>query len=490
MQAAQIPMHVSPWPTLLKFDHQVPILNWTYPFTPYEPPMPDPFSIYKQIASKPRRRALYLHVPFCDTICSFCPFTRGPFQGTDELDLYVQALLREIEIKHRHPTIHSTPVDCIFFGGGTPSVLRAEHFYQLGEALHRSFDLSRLKEFTIECEVKSVTLEKLKAFEQIGVNRVSFGVQTFNSLYRELFTMTATVDQIRRVADWVNERFPLTGVDLIYGMAGQTLDDFVTDIDLIKELGTRTIDFYPLNNCSSQLRLHQAFAKHGLKPLSANTKLSYRMFLNEYMRAQGYVPHNGHSFTRNIAPADHPRVVVQRNGATFLYHDLFNGYAEDFIDGYGASAASFFGSQLVYNVKSRKQYMDRLLGGEERAWFHAYNGVKVAGKGIVAFPYRGVLEKANIDWNNVDPETRAAFEESVVQGLAADRGTSYEITETGWLMYVNYMYALMPRQDQRRYTKAVIRYLSDGRPIEEMAFFPTRSKRASIPIRVGATELR
>jgi len=110
-------------------------------------------------------------------------------------------------------------------------VLRAEHFYQLGEALHRCFDLSQLKEFTIECEVKSVTLEKLKAFQEIGVNRISFGVQTLNPVYRELFTMTATVDQIRQVAAWVNERFPFTNVDLIYGMAGQTLDDFLTDVD-------------------------------------------------------------------------------------------------------------------------------------------------------------------------------------------------------------------------------------------------------------------
>lgn len=116
----------------------------------------------------------------------------------------------------------------------------------------------------MECEVKSVTLEKLQAFQQIGVNRISFGVQTFHPVYRELFTMTATIDQIRRVAEWVNERFPSTNVDMICGMAGQMLDDLLTDVDQVNALGMTTVDYYTLNNVASQPRLHRAFAQRCL----------------------------------------------------------------------------------------------------------------------------------------------------------------------------------------------------------------------------------
>lgn len=475
METDLITMSLNPLPTLLKFDQQLPVYNWFYPFEEMGQKMADPFSVFTDIEPQSRQHALYFHVPFCETICSFCPFIRGQFDDEDQLDRYVRALLREIEIKHQYSVTTSSPIDCIFFGGGTASVLGVEHFYRLGEALHRYFDLSQLKEFTIECEVKSVTLEKLKAFQDIGANRISFGVQTFNPLYRELFTMTASVDQIRQVAEWVNERFPFTNVDMIYGMSGQTLDDLLTDVDRVNELGMTTVDYYPLNNAVTQMRLHRAFAERDLKPLSANTKASYRMFLNEYLRAQGYVPHNGYSFTRSTASAGTPRVVVQRNGPIFLYHDMFYGYADDYIDAYGSGALSAFGSHLVHNIENREQYAARLLGDGLRPWFTAYSDVNVASKGVIYFPYRGVLEKSRIDWDKVYPETRSMLEESVASGLAVDRGDIYELTEAGWLFYVNYIYALMSHEEQRVLSKIITYQYSQGRkPDNRVLISPNR----------------
>lgn len=465
-------MRLNPLPTLLKFDQQLPVYNWFYPFEDLGQEMAEPFSVFPRIQTRPRQYALYFHVPFCETICSFCPFVRGEFDSEDELDRYVRAVLREIEYKHEHLALTATPVDCIFFGGGTPSVLRAEHFYALGEALHRSFDLSQLKEFTIECEVKSVTLEKLKAFKEIGVNRISFGVQTLNPLYRELFTMTATVEQIRQVAAWVNERFPFTNVDLIYGMAGQSLDDLLLDLDRVNELGMTTVDYYPLNNAVTQLRLHRAFAQRGLKPLSPNTKISYRMFLNEYLRAQGYVPHNGYSFMRSQAPVGAPRLVVDRNGPTFLYHEILNGFADCYVDAYGAGALSAFDSYVVRNIPNREQYMARLLGDDQRPWFTAFSDLNSSSKGVIYFPYVGVLDKSRVDWEKVYPETRATFEASLACGLATDCGDTYQVTEAGWLFYVNYTYALMSHKEQKMLADIIAHQYTQGRKPDEVVLIP------------------
>lgn len=483
METGLTTMQLNPLPTLFKFDRQLPVYNWSYPFEEMGKKMADPLSVFSQIEPQPRRRALYFHIPFCDTICSFCPFVRGTFESEDEVDRYVRALLREIEIKHQYSATTSSPIDCIFFGGGTPSVLRAEHFYQLGEALHRYFDLSQLKEFTIECEVKSVTLEKLKAFQEIGVNRISFGVQTLNPVYRELFNMTATVEQIRQVAGWVNERFPYTNVDLIYGMAGQTLDDFLTDVDRVNELQMTTVDYYPLNNAVSQLRLHRAFAERGMKPLSANTKLSYRMFLNEYLRAQGYVPTNGYSFTRSKSSVGAPRVIVERSGPLFLYHDIFYGYADDYIDGYGSNALSTLGSHLVHNIENREQYAVRLLGNKHQPWLRAYSNFNVASKGVIYFPYRGVLEKSRIAWDKVYPESRAMLEESVKAGLAVDHDDVYEITEAGWLFYVNYIYSLMSHDEQSMLSSMIEHLYTQGRKPDNLVFFPPH--RSIVPARMA-----
>lgn len=473
METERITMHLNPLPTLFKFDKQLPIYNWLYPFG-IGNEMTDPFSVFSSIDPHPRLRALYFHIPFCDTICSFCPFVRGEYESQDEIDRYVQALLREIEFKHQYTAIRDVPVDCIYFGGGTPSVLSAKHFYQLGEALHRHFDLSQLKEFTIECEVKSVTLEKIKAWQDIGVNRTSFGVQTFNPFYRELFTMTATVDQIRRVAAWVTERFPFNNVDMIHGMAGQTLDDFVADIDSVNELGMTTVDYYTLNNVVSQPRLHRSFQQKGLKPLSANTRVSYRMFLNEYLRAQGYVPHNSYAFTRNTAPAGSSRVIIQRD-PVFLYQEITYGFSDDQVVGFGAGGISQLGTYLVENIANREQYMLRFQEDKLRPWFNAYSDRNVADKGLIYFPYRGVLEKSRIDWAKVHPETRAALDESVTHGLAIDRGDVYELTEAGWLFAVNYMYSLIPHEDQVALSEIIARSATNqSRQPDVITFFPRK----------------
>lgn len=464
-------LRINPLPTLLKFDRQLPVHNWLYPFESAACELADPFAVFTQIEPRPRRRALYFHVPFCDTICHFCPFVRATFDGEDDLDRYVRALLREIALKHEYSAFNSAPVEAIYFGGGTPSVLRAEHFYQIGDALHRFFDLSQLQEFTMECEVKSVTVEKLKAFQEIGVNRISFGVQTFNPLYRELFNLTATVDQLRRVAAWSTERFAHTDVDMIYGMAGQTLDDVLADIDIVNQLEVTTVDYYPLSNIAAQVRLHRAFASQGLRSLSAKTRLSYRMFLNEYLRAQGYVPNSSYSFTRGRGDAGARRAVIQRE-PLFRYMDIAYGYADEYVDGYGAGAFGQYGPHGVYNIANREQYARRLLGDRRQPWFKAYGGLEAAEKGIVYFPYRGVLEKSRIAWEQVHAETRAALDQSVSCGLALDRGDRYELTEAGWLCAVNYMFALMPSSAQNQLSGMIAHAYTQGRQPDDLLLYP------------------
>lgn len=479
MEYEHITMHFNPLPTLLKFDRQLPTYNWLYPFTLEDQKIADPFSVLPQLEPGTGKRTLYIHVPFCETICSFCPFTRGEYNSEDELDRYMRALVREMEIKHEYHGIKAAPVDCIYIGGGSPSALRVEHFYQLGEALHRYFDLSRLQEFTMECEVKSVTLEKLKAWQEIGVTRTSFGVQTFHPLYRELFNLTSTVDQVRRVAGWTNERFKATNVDMIHSIPGQSLDDLLLDIDNVNELQTTTVDYYTLNIGVASPRLHRDFAARGLQTLSAHTRLSYRMFLNEYLRSQGYVPDNSYSYTRSTAESGSPRVVIQRD-PIFLYQDIAYGYNEDYVDHYGPGALGYFGQFVISNIENREQYAARLLSDKQQAWFTAYHAPATTNKGIVYFPYRGLLEKKRIDWTAVDPGVRAALDKAVTHGLAVEQSDRYELTELGWLYSVNLMYMLMPWESQEVLSRNIARRNAvPGRQADNVMFLPR--KRTIVP---------
>jgi oxygen-independent coproporphyrinogen-3 oxidase len=275
-------------------------------------------------------------------------------------------------------------------------------------------------------------------------------------------------------------------MDLLYGMAGQTLDELIADINGYMALGTTSIDCYPLNNASTQRKLHQAFREAGLEPLSANTKLSYRLFLNEYLRAHGYVPINGYSYAKQMPETWGQRVVVQHT-PTFRYHDLVYGYGDECLDGYGVGAVSMFGSRVTSGIANRTEYIARLLGKSDKPWFNAWHALNDAEKGIVYFPYRGTLDKKRIDWERVDVDTRETLDLAVKQGLAVDKGEWYEITETGWFNYVDLEYMLMPRWHRQHLANIVDRAFMQGRrrddeqvysisrPIQELIPLPTRA---------------
>jgi oxygen-independent coproporphyrinogen-3 oxidase len=116
---------------------------------------------------------LYVHIPFCSAICNYCNFNRGLYDEALK-DRYVGALLHEIG--HQ---ADGAPADTIFFGGGTPSLLEPAEIGRLIEACRRAFDVAPDAEITLEANPETVTLERLEGFLEAGVNRLSFGVQSF-----------------------------------------------------------------------------------------------------------------------------------------------------------------------------------------------------------------------------------------------------------------------------------------------------------------------
>ncbi len=341
---------------LIKFNQQLPFFKWYYPFDTDEDRLPNPFLPLLAIKSlQTRRCAVYVHVPFCETICSFCPFTRGTYSSETEIQNYVAALPLEIDLKRRF--VGRCKVDVIFVGGGIPSLLSPHQIESLGAAIHSNFDTRSLKEFTFESEVKSVTRGKLEAMHSIGVNRVSFGAQTFSDSYRKIFSLDASVAQVVNAAKLINERFDYTNVDMIYGMAGQTPKDLYQDAREALNLQTTTVDFYPLNNLAAQTRMHRTMRAVGLQHLPATERVQHRIRLDEFLRAQGYAPINGYSYSLAVGSQ---REVVQHS-PKFYYHDVVYGYHDDAIIGYGSSALTQLPGYNLYNAADRADYVSRLL---------------------------------------------------------------------------------------------------------------------------------
>ena len=117
---------------------------------------------------------LYLHIPFCQSLCSYCNFNRGLFDA-ELKDRYVSALEQEIE-----EAGDGREADTVFFGGGTPSLLDPGEVRELLSACRQAYDLSPDAEVTLETNPETVTAEKMSGFRAAGVNRISFGVQSFD----------------------------------------------------------------------------------------------------------------------------------------------------------------------------------------------------------------------------------------------------------------------------------------------------------------------
>ncbi|GLU27921.1 radical SAM protein [Brucella sp. NBRC 12950] len=434
------------------FDQQVPIYNWFYPLC-YDENLSD-FTSSNTIARniKPgqiRTRSLYFHVPFCDTICSFCPFVRGKFQDRAIVEKYTQALVKEVSIKGLNPAYSEVPVNAIFFGGGTPSILNAEQIQRIGKAIADHFDLSQLKEFSFEMEVKSVTDEKLEALKRIGVTHARFGLQTFNQRYRNHFNLTASIDQCVTQLLAMQRYFSHVSFDLLYGMNGQSFDELAADVLSACATGASNIDIYPVNNLSTQLKLHNAYGDAGLEPLSAMTKTAMRSFIDEIMRSKEYTPHNGHGYIRNDMIAN-SNVIVTRE-YQFQYHKSVYGYADSDTLGFGVSAMTSTHDVGYENHGNRNVYIDTLLKeGDVPCRYRSFSPVEAATKPLIMhLAYFGFLDKSKISWDLVHCETLASLEKLIDTKLVEDKGEAYELTKNGWLWYTNIMFFLHPEPDKK-----------------------------------------
>ena len=170
---------------------------------------------------------IYLHVPFCVQNCDYCRFyKRTPDKST--IDAYIDAIAKEINLaKAQYPQNLRTP-ETMFWGGGTPSILSEKNIEQLANVFG---ELLPTKEWTVEVAPTNATLSRLQTFKDVGVTRISMGVQSFNektlaTLGRK-HTLKATLDAIERIASIGFDHF---SIDLIFGAKGQTPEEWLADI--------------------------------------------------------------------------------------------------------------------------------------------------------------------------------------------------------------------------------------------------------------------
>ena len=286
---------------------------------------------------------LYLHIPFCSSRCSYCDFATGLYQA-ELAERYVRALVADI----RASRYFGDNVDTIYFGGGTPSLLVPSQLEVILTTLNDCFKIDAKSEVTLEINPGSVNEEKLRAFRSLGINRASFGAQTFDDAeLAKLGRSHTTAETLKTFADLRSVGFDNVSFDLIAGLPGQTLDGWQRNISLALDLNPEHLSFYLLEvHSGTPLAEH---IRRGIQP-QPDEDLAGVMY--EWMLEQAAAAGYEHYEISNLCrPGFHSRHNVKYWTAAPYY-------------GFGCSAHSYDGKTRRWsNHRDVLKYVEMIESG-------------------------------------------------------------------------------------------------------------------------------
>jgi oxygen-independent coproporphyrinogen-3 oxidase len=293
---------------------------------------------------------LYLHIPFCQAICSYCNFNRGLLDG-DLKRRYVDALEREVRSgpgpKAQGPRRESA--DTIFFGGGTPSLLEPDEVRRLLAACRETFDVDAGAEVTLETNPETASAARLEGFREAGVNRLSFGVQSFDDgeLARlgRLHSAERAKEAVRaaRAAGVEN-----VSIDLMCWLPGQSLASWLGTVEQTIDLGLEHVSIYLLE-LYPNAPLQDALARGAADPQAAED-IAAEMYLRgfERLHGAGFTQYEISNTARAGRPSRHNLKYWQ--GGRWL--------------GFGCGAHSTVDGRRWKNIASTTAYVERMAAGE------------------------------------------------------------------------------------------------------------------------------
>ena len=302
---------------------------------------------------------IYIHIPYCKSKCIYCDFYSTPH--TESMTQYVLSLLGEAKL--RVAEVNSEPIKTIYVGGGTPSVLPIALHKTLVEGLNSIFDLSRVEEFTIEVNPDDITCNNAAQLRQLGMNRVSMGVQSFNDNELLAINRRHTAQQAIEAVKAIKEAgVTNVSIDLIYGLPGQTLDSWQHNVEQAIALGVQHISAYCLSyEPGTPLWAMRQLGR--VVPVSDEDCVAMHDTLVAMLTQAGFEHYEISNFAR----------LGYRSRHNSSYWN-FTPYL-----GLGAAAHSFDGSTRRYNPSSIKEYVTALGNGatacveEHLEWWERYD---------------------------------------------------------------------------------------------------------------------
>jgi len=285
---------------------------------------------------------IYVHIPFCIKKCPYCDFYSITDQSLEHL--FIEALIKEMQIISRHPLFF----DSLYLGGGTPSVLKPANIGKIIENAYRLFNILTASEVTIEVNPGTITPEKLKGYRDIGINRLNIGVQSFQDANLDFLGRIHSSNDAKKTIKWARKAgFDNIGIDLIYGIPGQTKKAWISDLQKAVEFEPEHLSCYMLTY-EKGTPLDRDRQQGKFKPVA--DFLTGKLFETtmEYLTNCGYVQYEISNFAKD----------VHRKSRHNLKYWSVTPYL-----GFGPSAHSFIEFQRYRNCRNVKKYINHIKEG-------------------------------------------------------------------------------------------------------------------------------
>ncbi|MFV9614718.1 MAG: oxygen-independent coproporphyrinogen III oxidase [Gammaproteobacteria bacterium] len=308
-----------------------------------EDPIPSPLS-------------LYLHIPFCDTICYYCGCSKVITKDKSKAAHYIDLLKQEIKLQGAL-FAKDRVVTQIHWGGGTPTFLSDKEIYEIIDCIRDNFNVpaDNEVEFGIEVDPRTVDQQRLKNLNNLGFNRISFGVQDFDSSVQKAVNRVQSNEQIKQhIDDSRKLHYQSINIDLMYGLPGQSVHSFSQTLDTTIELSPDRIAIYNYAHLPEMFKPQRRINEDELP--SAEEKLNILQLCIDKLQNAGYV----YIGMDHFAKASDDLVKAQQEGSLHRNFQGYSTHADCDMIAMGITAISRIGDNYSQNVRTIDEYENLL----------------------------------------------------------------------------------------------------------------------------------
>ncbi|MBS1561466.1 MAG: radical SAM family heme chaperone HemW [Bacteroidetes bacterium] len=333
---------------------------------------------------------IYLHIPFCEKKCSYCDFYS--IESTPLMETFVTTLIKEIHLRHsslvtRHSSLvtrHSSLVtrhSSLFLGGGTPSLLLPSQLERILTAIRSHWEFEDGAEWTMECNPGTVTLEKLRAYRELGINRLSFGVQSFNASELAFLERIHTAEEAEQAMELARAAgFTNVNMDLMFALPPQTMESLDNNITRMLALEPDHISAYSLIY-EHGTPLYAQLQKGLVTPHEEELDAEMYAHVMQRLTSAGYVQYEVSNFAK-------PGMQCK--------HNLLYWHAQQYV-AMGPSAHGYVDDVRYWNIRSLAAWTQHVndgllpeanretLGRTERMFERAFLGLRADGIDVVDY---------------------------------------------------------------------------------------------------------